>query len=171
MNRPEIPVYFCYNVEQDQERAQSVFAQSDSRNIDQPSIWSNEEWQRWSSESPDAVQHHMQQALEATRVTCLLIGERTVDTPWIRPMLVKSHEMGHGIFAVYIHNIEDYSGNLAKKGPNPLGSLKYEGKGGQSFPFASYYFTYDWVLHDGPNRFNKWVEIAYNQVTDGAWEL
>jgi len=157
-------------MEQDRERAQVVLAQSESRNVDQPSIWSREEWTRWSGESPDAVQQHMQLALEATKVTCLLIGERTVDTPWIRPMLVKSHEMGRGIVAVYIHSIPDYSGNTARKGPNPLGNLKYEGKGGMSFPYASFYFTYDWALHDGPNRFDRWVEIAFQQVTEEAWE-
>lgn len=159
-------IYFSYHQERDEDRAEIVMSHSTSRQMDVPSIWTQADWDAAIAQGQDYAEQMIIDALQGIRVTCVLIGERTVDKPWIRPMLKASHRLGKGILAVYIHNIPDYNGNLCKKGPNPMGNLKYKGRNNQEFPFSSYYFSYDWKLHDGPNRFNLWAQIANNQLSE-----
>ncbi|MCB1217996.1 TIR domain-containing protein [bacterium] len=166
------PVYFCFHQERDMQRARFVSAISGSVDSNRFSDWTDESWQAALESGEETLQHEMRRRLEGCSVTCLLIGERTFEKPWIGPMLQFSHELGMGILAIHVHGIPDENGNMARKGANPLGRLSYIGRDGGEYPFSSGYPTYDWDFAAGEKHLAEWIaESARRSAASGeAWE-
>ena len=148
------------------------------------SVWETAKWT-----SALAIKRLINQALENTSVTCLLIGSETYNRHWVRYEILKSYERGNGILGVHINGIEDKNGQTAINGPNPFEYLRIspinismanphiafewvdqQWREWDGFRFYRYqpinthlshfFSVYDWKVDDGIHNFANWIETA-----------
>jgi len=67
-----------------------------------------------------AVKQWIDNQLEGTSVTVVLIGTETYLRDWVRYEIVKSFDRGNALLGVYIHNIKNQFEMTYIKGPNPF---------------------------------------------------
>src|SRR5690348_2423591 len=69
-------------------------------------------WEETKKQGDRAIRKMIDDGLDGSSVTCVLIGQQTWARPWVRYELLKSFERGNGILGVHIHDI-GMSGSLA----------------------------------------------------------
>ena len=77
-------------------------------------------WESARKKGDVALKRLINGGLDQTSNTCVLIGSRTYERPWVRYELLKSFKKGNHLFGVHINSIEDKDGNTKTSGPNPL---------------------------------------------------
>ncbi len=70
-----------------------------------------------------AVKRLINEALDGTSVTCVLIGTHTYARPWVRYEILKSFRKGNSQFGVHINGIKGRDKNTKILGPDPFASL------------------------------------------------
>jgi hypothetical protein len=108
--------------------------------------------------------------LQGTSVTVVLIGSQTANRQWINYEIEESHKRGNGILGIYIHGIACATTQRTdSKSANPFDFLyveqpnqssQYSYMASPKVPMSKLYPTYDWVLDEGYNNFQTWVEAA-----------
>ncbi|MCW5794344.1 MAG: TIR domain-containing protein [Nitrospira sp.] len=113
----------------------------------------------WETVKRRGIEKWIEDQLDGTSVTVVLIGSETYDREWVRHEVKRSYELNKGIIGVYIHNVKDPLYGTDSKGRNPLDYWTIK-QNGTDVPFSRLYKTYDWVNDDGYNNFASWVESA-----------
>ena len=102
--------------------------------------------------SNEAIKNWINQQLQGTSVTCVLIGAETYKSKWVIYEIEESISRGNGLLGVYIHRIKDLKDQTTtRQGSNPL-SL-----------YGSY-ATYAWFNDDGYGNLGDWIEKAARQA-------
>lgn len=65
----------------------------------------------------------IEEGLNRTSVTAVLIGQGTANRRWVNYEIVKSFERGNGILGVHINRIKGKDGYIVSRGANPLDRL------------------------------------------------
>ena len=117
------------------------------------------EWEEVKENGDDAIDNWVDEQMQNTSVTTVLIGEETHSRKWVNREIEKSVEKNKGIVGIYIHNLEDRDGNTCSRGTNPLSS-HYATVNGNRLSLSSIYNTYNWVTDDGYDNLGDWVEEA-----------
>lgn len=80
-------------------------------------------WEEAKLKGASAIKKLIDDALDGTSVTCVLVGQHTWGRRWVRYELLKSLAVGNGILGIQIHD----TGIDPKPtpGPNPLNYLGY----------------------------------------------
>jgi hypothetical protein len=105
-----------------------------------------------------AIENWINEQLEGTSVTVVLIGAETSQRPWVDYEIRTSWERGNAIIGLYIHNVKDEERKTDTQGANPLDNIYLTN--GQ--PLSSVCKTYDWVNNDGRNNLGTWADEAAN---------
>ncbi len=124
----------------------------DSANIEQFKRASDSQIKAWINEQ-----------LHGTSVTCVLIGNQTCRSRWVKYEIEKSIEKQNGLLGVYIHNVKDQNRNLGRKGEDPF-TVQFgwvSNTGVLTYPCSSYY---DWVNDNGYQNLGNWIEKAAQQA-------
>ncbi|MBD1890919.1 TIR domain-containing protein [Coleofasciculus sp. FACHB-SPT9] len=121
--------------------------------------WDHSLWEAVKKEGDLAIKRMINQGLQSTSVTIVLIGSETAGRRWVQYELEQSYERGNGMLGIYIHNIPNIKGQKDLKGLNPF-SLIYTTRNNKLVSLANLYPTYNWVADEGYNNFSKWVESA-----------
>ena len=110
-------------------------------------------------DNDDAVAKWIDEQLQGTTVTVLLIGPYTANQEYIKYQLQRSYARGNGMVGIYVHNMKDKNGIVDKKGSPQPGEI---GKDRLNTPvhFNSNYKIYDWIEDDGYRNIAKWIEAA-----------
>lgn len=82
-------------------------------------------WEATKKRGEDALKTLINNGLENTTATCVLIGDQTYERPWVRYELFKSMKRGNKILAVHINDVKDKHQRIKAYGPNPLDFLAY----------------------------------------------
>lgn len=91
-----------------------------------------------------AIKRWIDDQLNGTSVTVVLVGQDTCSSRWVKYEIQKSIEIGNGLLGIDISKIKDLKGNTTERcGELPKG-----------YPF------YLWFKEDGYNNLSKWVEKA-----------
>ena len=91
-----------------------------------------------------AIRHWIDDQLEGTTVTVVLVGEKTCDSRWVKYEIAQSIEKGNGLLGIDISKISDLQGNTTERcGRIPLG-----------------YNFYLWNNDDGYHKMGDWIEAA-----------
>lgn len=91
-----------------------------------------------------AIKRWIDNQLDGTSVTVVLVGQDTCNSRWVKYEIQKSIEIGNGLIGIDISKIKDLKGSTAERcGQLPKG-----------YPF------YLWFKEDGYNNLSKWVEKA-----------
>lgn len=122
-------------------------------------FWDASLWERAKTLGDPAVKRLIDNGLENTSVTAVLIGTETDGRPWVDYEIEQSFSRGNGLLAIYIHNIRDRTGYTDLPGTNPL-SRWHVTRGGRQVYFTEFYPSYDWVNDHGYQNLGRWVENA-----------
>lgn len=91
-----------------------------------------------------AIRNWIDDQLNGTSVTIILVGEKTCSSRWVKYEIEKSIEIGNGLLGIDISKIKDLQGNTTDRcGQIPKG-----------YPF------YLWFKEDGYNNMGDWIEKA-----------
>lgn len=80
-------------------------------------------WEEAQKQGDLALKRLINGALERTTVTCVLVGSKTFERPWVRYELAKSFVRGNKILAVHVNSCKGRDSNTKVLGPNPLAYL------------------------------------------------
>lgn len=116
-------------------------------------------WETIRRRGGQAIEKWIEEQLNGTSVTVVLVGAETYTREWVLHEIKRSHQLGKGILAVYIHNVRDPISGTDLKGQNPMDYWTVE-RDGRSVPLSQLYSTYDWVHDDGRTNLAGWIEAA-----------
>lgn len=112
----------------------------------------------------DKIKRWIDEQLNGTSVTCVLIGEQTADSRWVNYEIQESIEKRNGLLGVYIHNVKDEHGHACSKGASPFNRppMNFRPTNGPlNYPCCS---CYNWVRDDGYRNMGSWIERAAEQA-------
>lgn len=91
-----------------------------------------------------AIKRWIDDQLNGTSVTVVLVGQKTCSSRWVKYEIEKSIAIGNGLLGIDISKIKDLQGNTSERcGEIPAG-----------------YSFYLWFQNDGYNNMGKWIEKA-----------
>lgn len=91
-----------------------------------------------------AIKRWIDNQLEGTSVTVVLVGEKTCSSRWVKYEIEKSIERGNGLLGIDISKVKDLQGNTSKRcGQIPKG-----------------YDFYLWFKENGYEKMGDWIEEA-----------
>lgn len=91
-----------------------------------------------------AIKNWIDNQLQGTSVTVVLVGDKTCNSRWVKYEIEKSIEIGNGLLGIDISKIRDLQGNTSDRcGKIPKG-----------------YNFYLWNNDDGYNNMGGWIEKA-----------
>lgn len=101
-------------------------------------------WEEAKKKGDAAIQRMIDNALENTTVTTVLIGAETAYREWVDYEIRKSIQRGNGLLGIYIDQIRDQNGRTSMRGPVP------------SALYGTGATVYEW----NSSKFGEWVEAA-----------
>jgi hypothetical protein len=114
-------VFFSFHYERDVWRANVVRNSWVTKgNYIEAGFIDSAEFEKIKKKGDQAIKKWIDEQLEGTSVTVVLIGAETYSRKWVRYEIIKSFDRGNGLLGVYIHNIKDKNGKVDLKGPNPF---------------------------------------------------
>jgi len=152
--------FFSFHYSGDLWRAQVVansWATQPDREV--VGVWEPALWRDARSKGEAAVRELIDQAMEDTTVTVVLIGRKAANSPWVRYEIEKTLQANKGLVGVYIHAVPDSSGSADTMGSNPFDLFHFMEEG-KRVSISSYYNIYDWVGDQGQDNINTWIERA-----------
>ena len=105
-------------------------------------------WEATMKKGEDAVKRLINNGLDGTSVTVVLIGAETFKRSYVTYEIEKSIERGNGLLGIFIDNIKDREGRIDQRGSVPAALLK------SGAPI------YTWEY----GRLGEWVDKAYKRV-------
>lgn len=81
---------------------------------------SKNEWENIRKKGKKSIENWIEKNLKYKNCTIVLIGSETYNRPWVIHEIVRSWELGKGIFGINIHRLKDNNGLQTNKGPNPF---------------------------------------------------
>lgn len=83
-------------------------------------------WEKEKTKGAIAIMKLIENGLNKTSVTAILIGEETVNRRWVKYEIIKSFERGNGILGIHINRIRDKYQAISARGQNPLDRLAFQ---------------------------------------------
>ena len=110
-----------------------------------------------------AIKNWIDDQLEGTSVTCVLIGSQTSNSKWVKYEILESIKKSNGLVGIYIHNIKDSNGFISHQGENPFSKppINFISATTMEYPCCSYY---DWLNNNGYENLGDWIEKAAQQA-------
>jgi hypothetical protein len=152
-------VFFSFHYEGDVWRAGQVRNSWVTKDRDSAGFWDAAAWEEVKKKGNDAVEKWIDNQLNGTSVSVVLIGAETSTRSYVGYEIKQSHLKGNGMLGVYIHNLKDTAGKTGSKGKNPFENWQTE-QGGKKVSFSSIYPTYDWIGDNGYGNLGDWIEAA-----------
>jgi len=102
------------------------------------------EFEKIQRQGDEAIKRWIDNQLNGTSVTVVLVGENTCNSKWVKYEIEKSKEVGNGLLGIDISKIKDLQGKTTERcGEIPKG-----------------YAFYLWFKEDGYNKMGDWIEKA-----------
>jgi len=153
-------VFFSFHYERDVWRAGQVRnSWVTKKDREDAGFWDSVAWEEVKKKGEDAIKKWIDNQLNGTSVTVVLIGTETNSRKYVDYEIEASKKKGNGLLGIFIHNIKDSNGKTDTKGENPF-DYWYITVNDQKKYYSSIYSTYDWVNNDGYNKLGDWVEAA-----------
>lgn len=108
-------------------------------------------WEKTKRRGSEAIKRLIDNGLEGTSVTCVLIGQETAKRKYVAYEIEQSVKRGNGLLGIHINGIRDQKGNTDFwRGEIPEALKKYNSP------------IYDW----NRSSFGEWVEEAYQRANE-----
>jgi hypothetical protein len=149
--------FFSFHYERDVWRSGQVRNCNLLPSEDQYGFIDAADWESIRRQGEAAIERWINNQLQDTSVTVVLIGSETANRPWVRYEILKSWNRGNGLVGILMHNIKDEKRQIDARGANPFDRFKLP----DGILLSSICRTYDWVADDGRNNLGKWIEEAW----------
>lgn len=156
-------VFFSFHYQRDSWRVSQVR----NCNVVKASYLSNQfldaaSWETVRKQGDEAIKRWINNQLNGTSVTVVLIGSETSNRPFVKYEIEQSHKRGNGLIGIRIHSVQNQYQQVDNKGENPFDNFYLNGD--ESNKLSKYIPIYDWVLDDGRNNIGKWIDQAVQKA-------
>jgi len=158
-------VYFSFHYELDIWRTNVVRNHWVTQGYGETGVIDASLWEEVKKKGDAAIKRMINEGLEGTTVTVVLIGAETSERPWVKYEILQSLRRNNAIVAVRINRIKNQDGLTCRKGRNPLNDIIVT-EAGRQVRLSTICPVYDWVVDDGFNNLGKWIETAAKEVKD-----
>jgi len=150
-------VFYSFHYKRDSQRAAQVRNSHAIANEDEYGVIDSVDWEKIERQGENAIKKWINDQLQYTSVTVVLIGAETAEREWVDYEIRQSWIRGNGLVGVNIHNVKNLDSKTDIAGSNPFYNiLLSNGK-----PLSSICKTYDWVNDNGISNLGKWAEEAF----------
>ena len=137
-------VYFSFKYKPDVSRAMVVRNSWVTQGKEAAGFIDAADFENIKTQGDAAVQRWIDNQLNGTSVTVVLVGAKTCSSRWVKYEIEKSKENGKGLLGIDVSKIEDMEKNTTERcGQIPKG-----------YPF------YLWFKEDGYKNMGDWIEAA-----------
>lgn len=127
---------------------------------------SDNDWEKITRGGDDAIKRWINDQLNGTSCTIVLISKNTAGRKWIKYEIEKSWNDRKGLLGIYIHNLKDSNGNKSSKVRNPFddftmnqGNIKLSSiVKAYDPPYFDSQMVYDYIK----KNIASWIEEAIN---------
>lgn len=142
-------VFFSFKYKEDVSRAMVVRNSWVAQGKEAAGFIDAADFEKLEEQGDNAIRNWIEEQLEGTSVTVVLVGEKTCSSKWIKYEIEKSIEEGKGLLGIDISKIKDLQGNTSERcGKIPEG-----------------YDFYLWNNDDGYHKMGDWIEKAAKQAS------
>ncbi|MCK9373556.1 MAG: TIR domain-containing protein [Sulfuricurvum sp.] len=123
-------------------------------------------WEKAKKEGDIAIKRLINQGLENTSNTCVLIGTETHSRPWVRYEILKSLKRGNHIFGVHINSIKCKKGIMKSLAKNPLDSVGVYAEDNSSYSLIEHNGK-EWIYYksiDGTEKVNVKHSLVLKKI-------
>ena len=117
------------------------------------------EFEKIKSQGDAAIKKWIDEQLQGTSVTVVLIGSETLYREYVQYEICQSLNRGNAIIGIHIHNIKDLNSKTSTKGDTQVKVGTYK-DGSPVYFNAIVQGLYDYSLNDGYNNMGTWIESA-----------
>jgi hypothetical protein len=129
-------------------------------------------WEEVRRKGDSAVRAWIDQELNGTSVTIVLIGQETASRPFVQYEIEESFKRKNGLLAIYINRIKNSDKKISRKGRNPLDNFTTMvdhplwGVFGHKIEkrYSELFETFDWIKDDGRRNMPNWIEEAARRM-------
>ena len=137
-------VFFSFKYKQDVSRAMVVRNSWVTQGREAAGFIDAADFEKLKKQGDTAIQNWIDNQLDGTSVTVVLVGEKTCSSRWVKYEIEKSIERGNGLLGIDISKIKDLDGNTSERcGKIPKG-----------------YDFYLWNNDNGYENMGDWIEKA-----------
>ncbi len=83
------------------------------------------DWETITRNGDFAIKRWINDQMNGTSCTVVLIGENTAGRKWINHEIVEAWNSGKGVLGVHIHNLKDRDQKQCTRGSNPFDSIPF----------------------------------------------
>lgn len=138
-------VFFSFHFDRDSWRVAKVRNCNVVSAYDKNTFYDKAQWEAIKRRGDLAVQRWIDEQLQGTSVTVVLIGAKTSTRRWVKHEIRESMRRGHGLLGIDISKIHDRDGYPDDTGANPL---------------PAGYPVYKWNNQNGAQNLARWIETA-----------
>jgi len=149
-------IFFSFHYERDAWRGGQVRNSNVVSSDDRYGFIDAADWEAIKKKGDAAIEGWIDDQLENTSVTVVLVGAETASREWVQYEILKSWNRGNGLVGIKIHNIKDQDQKTDTPGANPFDGFKLP----DGTLLSSVARTYDWVVDDGRKNLGKWADEA-----------
>lgn len=113
-------------------------------------------WEAVRRQGDEAVKRWINNQLNGTSVTIILIGAETSTRKYVGYEIEQSYKRGNGLLGIRIHGLMNQDRQIDYQGANPFDNFYLNGN--ELDKLSKYVPVYDWITHDGRNNIGKWIE-------------
>ncbi|WP_289298305.1 TIR domain-containing protein [uncultured Reyranella sp.] len=150
-------VFYSFHFKRDAWRAGQVRNSNMIANDDEYGVIDSVEWEKIERGGDAAIKRWINEQLEYTSVTVVLIGAETADREYVDYEIRRSWERGNALLGVRIHGVKNQDGETDNRGANPFDNVQLS----DGTRLSQICKVYDWVADDGRANLGIWVEEAY----------
>jgi hypothetical protein len=151
-------VFFSFHYDNDVSRAMVVRNSGMTKNgIQEAGFIDHADFMKLEKTGETAIKRWINEQLDGSTVTAVLIGAETLDRPYVQYEIRESYKRGNAIIGVFIDGIKDWNGNTSRRGN--MGNLIIGERNGMNVYFSSLPL-YNWTDDNGFENLGKWVEDA-----------
>ena len=137
-------VFFSFKYKEDVSRAMVVRNSWVAQGKEAAGFIDAADFEELENQGESAIRNWIDEQLDGTSVTVVLVGEKTCTSEWIKYEIEKSIEIGNGLLGIDISKIKNLQGNTSERcGKIPEG-----------------YDFYLWNNEDGYHKMGDWIEKA-----------
>lgn len=160
-------VFFSFHYENDINRSMVVRNSWVTQGKEAAGFIDKAEFEKIEQQGERAVRSWIDKQLEGTSVTVVLIGEKTLNRPFVRYEICKSLQKKNALIGVHINGIKDMRTSMTSAKGNVHTVIGRYAGGKPAYFDAVCHGIYDYIKENGYDNMGDWIEAAARACANG----
>jgi len=153
-------VFFSFHYDRDIVRVSQVRNSWVTKGRETAGFWDAASWESVKRGGDAAIKRWIENQLDGTSVTVVLIGAQTATRKYVLYEIERSLELGKGLLGVRIHGLKDFNGQTDYTGPNPFEQFSARDYYGRTSQLSQVVAVHDYEAEAGYINIDAWIEAA-----------